>query len=220
LILFGGGVRATTPGSYQNDLWEWNGSVWTQRTNILGSAPSGRGEFFSAFDSNRGRLVIYGGLSTTGTYLNDLYEYDGTSWYSPTPVGGPGARASESTEGGQTNAAFDNIHNRFILYGGYDGASFHDDIFTWDGFAWTQQCTACTGAVRGGAYTAFDASRDKIVVAQGSNGVARSRRSGERERHRQSDLQPFLRTNDVLRREHMRNGLRLQRDLGVWGAVD
>src|SRR6185437_485998 len=80
LILFGGGDWSSLPGSATNDVWEWDGSSWTKRTDILGTPPSARSYMFGAFDSSRNRVVIFGGVDTSGTYLNDVYEYDGVSW--------------------------------------------------------------------------------------------------------------------------------------------
>src|SRR5579862_6826043 len=55
-VLFGG----ITAGSFSDDTWEWNGTVWTQRT---ASGPSPRSRHAMAYDAGHGVTVLFGGYT-------------------------------------------------------------------------------------------------------------------------------------------------------------
>jgi len=67
-------------GTAYKDVWEWNGATrtWTQ---LPPSAwlPETRSDHGMAFDSMRGRIVLYGGSSAPGSANNTL-EFDGNGW--------------------------------------------------------------------------------------------------------------------------------------------
>ena len=72
VVLFSGGnFRAAIPA----DTWEWNGTVWTQRS-ITG--PPQRYEHSMAYDSARDRIVLFGGAN--GWFLGDTWEWDSSIW--------------------------------------------------------------------------------------------------------------------------------------------
>jgi len=55
--------------AYLGDTWEWNGSSWTQ---VATTGPSARWEHAMAYDSLRGRIVLFAGFNT----LDDTWEWD------------------------------------------------------------------------------------------------------------------------------------------------
>ncbi|MBI5851751.1 MAG: hypothetical protein HZB39_12105 [Planctomycetes bacterium] len=67
IVAFGGGVQ-----SVGADTWEWDGSVWTQRSPS--QSPSSRGGSRPAFDTVSGRVLLFGGGSGN-TYNNETWEY-------------------------------------------------------------------------------------------------------------------------------------------------
>lgn len=56
VVLFGGAARAVNFA----DLWEWDGTDWHERP-VHGVAPAARASMGFAYDSTRGRTVMYGG---------------------------------------------------------------------------------------------------------------------------------------------------------------
>jgi hypothetical protein len=101
--LFGGLGDTDTGAGYLNDLWKFDGAMWTwvggtkldDQAGVYGTkgvadaanVPEGRGGSVSWIDSN-GNFWVFGGHSGLGTeehYLNDLWKFDGTNW---TWVGG------------------------------------------------------------------------------------------------------------------------------------
>ncbi|HMA18513.1 MAG TPA: hypothetical protein VKS03_08750, partial [Thermoanaerobaculia bacterium] len=52
-------------------------AAWRDWTST-GAAPPGRGSHAMAYDSARGRIVVYGGVGTA--YLDDTWEWNGSNW--------------------------------------------------------------------------------------------------------------------------------------------
>src|SRR5436309_145576 len=80
-----------------------------------------------AYDSARGRVVLFGGSG-----LGDTWEWDGTSW-TQRASSGPPPRYKHAM-------AYDSARGRVVLFGG-DGAAgpYLADTWEWDGTAWTQR---------------------------------------------------------------------------------
>ena len=76
---------------------------WAVRPNPLLQGRQGHG---LAHDPNRGRTVLFGGLSAS-TYFSDTWEYDGVSWTRRTPPTTPPARANHAL-------AFDGVRGRVL----------------------------------------------------------------------------------------------------------
>jgi hypothetical protein len=104
MVLFGGEDYPTNFG----DTWEWDGAVWTQRSS---TGPPPRKQFGMAYDSSRGKVVLYGGYSEAQSVLyDDMWEWDGASW-SQIMATGPGARDLISL-------VEDKVNGGLFLYGG------------------------------------------------------------------------------------------------------
>jgi hypothetical protein len=89
--------------------WEWNGSNWTQVAN---AGPTPRHSPSMAFNSDTGRVVLFGGFSpSSGQQLADTWEWNGTSW---TLVGsnGPSGFAPYGI-------AYDSHRGKMVLCGQY-----------------------------------------------------------------------------------------------------
>jgi hypothetical protein len=113
----------------QNEVWDWDGttSSWTARSG----GPFPRYGFAVAYDSIRGRVMLFGGSSSAGIPQNDLWEWDGEAgtWTdltpSPLPVDWPAPRAQHA-------AAFDSHRNRFVIYGGKQtDPAISSEIWEW-----------------------------------------------------------------------------------------
>ncbi|MBI5528052.1 MAG: hypothetical protein HY897_17100 [Deltaproteobacteria bacterium] len=119
--MFGG-----NDGSLRQDTWEWDGAVgtWTDRTPA-GTKPSARNYHALAYDSARGRVVLFGG--DDGSRRQDTWEWDGSAgmWIDRTPAGTkPSARANHAL-------AYDSARWKVVLFGGFDG-SYKQDTWEWD----------------------------------------------------------------------------------------
>lgn len=69
-----------------SDLWSWDGTAWTELVPV-GASPPGQFLIGAALDSQRGRLVVFGGLDAgEEALLSTTWEWDGTRWTSATPA--------------------------------------------------------------------------------------------------------------------------------------
>lgn len=118
-LLFGG---ATATGALLADTWAWDGFRW--RPLPSAAAPSGRQLAGTAFDSGRGRVVLYGGLSTQTT---DTWEHDGTTWH---------LAASTGPTPGNPAMAYDEARalTVLVIYGGFLGSPA--ETWEWNGSSW------------------------------------------------------------------------------------
>jgi hypothetical protein len=151
-LLFGGAdaVGALVP----DDLWGWNGSDW--RRVSAPSRPGPRSDHALAFDSIRGRAVLYGGNGTA----TDTWEWDGAAWYQIQPAHDPGTRFGHSM-------AFDPLRGHTLLLGG--GGGPRSDLWAWDGSDWRRLTPSAPRRRRDPAIAA-DPTASTLLMFGGSNG--------------------------------------------------
>ncbi|MFN7974687.1 MAG: kelch repeat-containing protein [Acidobacteriota bacterium] len=156
-VLFGGDPGTTY---YLNDTWEFDGTRW--RPGPI--APSGliarQGQAMT-YDSNRGRVVLFGGTEIAGT-RNDTWEYDGAAW-----TQGPTAPPA-LTNRAFAAMAFDTGRNLCVMVGGFGGPMVYDETWEYDGTAWTLGAAGISA--RESAAIAYDPGRARIVVFGGNDG--------------------------------------------------
>src|SRR5262245_50684555 len=93
LVVFGGRLSLSSV-VYSADTIEWDGGQWTVCQPV--TSPPARGGHSMAFDALRGRTVLFGGWSDSGSLLNDTWEWDGVNWQSRASLLQPAARASSA----------------------------------------------------------------------------------------------------------------------------
>jgi hypothetical protein len=174
-VLFGGSGWT----GFLNDTWEWNGTTWTRMqadTATPGdSQPSRRTGAVLAYDSVRGRTVLFGGTADGVNTLNDTWEWNGTSWtLKQADTAAPGV--NQPTRRVRPGFAFDSVLQRTMLFGGYTstgGGGYLNDTWEWDGSNWLARLTN-TGSPgpnqpsqREAAGLAYDAAQHRIVLFGG-----------------------------------------------------
>jgi hypothetical protein len=118
-----------------------------------------------AFDGDRGRAVLFGGMDAQYVRLGDTWEWDSRTakWMVMTPPGfTPRARSGHAL-------VYDAARKKTVLYGGSAGSLVQDymeDTWTWDGASWTRVGSARTAhpEPRYGHHMAFDTARGKVVL--------------------------------------------------------
>lgn len=121
--LFGG---ETADGGALSDTWSWDGTDWTQPSD-MGPPRVGAG---MVFDAARERVVLVGGFPAPGA-LTDTWEWDGAEWTQLADTG-PDARALHAL-------AYDAGRKHVVLFGGLGTAiNVLGDTWAWDGTEWTQ----------------------------------------------------------------------------------
>jgi hypothetical protein len=136
-------------------------AVWRNRTST--SVPDARYDHAMAYDSARGRVVLFGGYNGS-IYVGDTWEWNGSAW-TQVATTGPSARGAHAM-------AYDSARGRVVLFGGYEAGLSVGDTWEWDGNAWTQVATKGPNA-RGAHAMAYDSARGRVVLFGGYNGSYR-----------------------------------------------
>jgi hypothetical protein len=182
LVLFGGHDYRY---ALLSDTWVWNGTSWTQRCGLgmQRCGPSPRMAHAMAYDSDRKRVVVFGGgktvvdydMSYVGPAQSDTWEWDGATWKetcgdtSATPCAIPGLRGA--------SMAYDPVSKRIVLYGGEgdrvgDDANLVDRVWEYDGATWSKR-DENTNVPRPRAFASltYDTTRARIVLHGGLEGA-------------------------------------------------
>jgi Galactose oxidase, central domain len=132
--------------------------LWTQK-QTFGPAP--RMSHALAFDSNRSRVVMFGGETAFGppsVLAGDTWEWDGNNWTQVEDIG-PSARRRFAV-------AYDRNRNRLVLFGGFTASGPSGETWEWDGQEWTQ--VSETGPQERTLHAmAFDSSKNVVTLFGG-----------------------------------------------------
>lgn len=157
LVVIGGG---TTLGSYAD---QWTRGVTGEWKRTMPSLAARQGAAM-AYDSARGRLVMFGGRAGSNV-LDGHFEYDGTNWIEKTMQPKPPPRYGAAM-------VFDPVRNRIVLFGGA-AATLRGDTWEYDGATWTQATPAQAPAARLWPAMAWDTTRSRAVLFGGYVGGER-----------------------------------------------
>jgi len=129
--------------------WAWDGLAWTPLETPVG--PAARTGSAMSYDSDRGRVVFFGGGGR-----NDTWEWDGASWTERiSNASVPAIRVGHSM-------AYDAARRRTIMYGGFGvGLPTLTDTWAWDGNGWNP----LGGTTTQGQGIAYDPARQAVVMA-------------------------------------------------------
>ena len=170
-IVFFGGYS----GNYLNQTWTFDGTAWTQ---VKKNPPPIRSHAAMWYDSTLKKTVLYGGLGrlTTNdrlTRFSDMWSFDGTGWTEIKPASTPGMRYG-------AQVIVDPKTGHAIIFGGIrvdtDAANnqiqvYANDMWDWDGTAWTQIKPDVLPPARENAGFAFDPLRNELVLFGGYSGT-------------------------------------------------
>jgi cysteine-rich repeat protein len=114
----------------------------------------------AAYDSDRDRLVVFGGYHNG--FLADTWERrelgNGSTWSRVATASAPSPR--------QTVMAYDAKRHVVVLFGGRDYSSY-DDTWEYDGTTWTHVMSTTRPSARNFHSMVWDAKREKIVLFGG-----------------------------------------------------
>lgn len=128
VLVHGGGTPIGQSPPALSDLWAYDGSAWTSLSTQNG--PGARRGHAMAWDTARGRLVLFGGTDMQNNFFADTWEWDGTAW-TQVQLGGPPARVWH-------RMVYDPGRARVLLVGGAMNPFVFNDTWEWDGTTWTQ----------------------------------------------------------------------------------
>ena len=148
VVAFGG--QGPDIDGLTNQLWEWDGSLWTNQTPVYG--PQVRRSHAMAYDAARRVHVLFGGNTEVAGLVNDTWEYDGTAWRAVGTTNQPSPRENHAM-------CYDSVRQRVIMFGGSAGSG---ETWTFDGLNWTLAST--TGPSAFEPMMCFDSSRGVAVL--------------------------------------------------------
>ena len=158
-LMFGGNLST---GALAQDMWTWNGSVWSQKYPI-GAKPVVRYGHGMVWDAANQVAVMHGGVGSTT--FGDTWLWNGSAWVDATPTGdSPGRRRFHTM-------AYDALHGTVVLFGGMDETHVvRQDTWLWNGSAW-QEATPVSGSPPGRIYgaMAYDSTRERVVLHGGQS---------------------------------------------------
>ncbi|HUT82869.1 MAG TPA: kelch repeat-containing protein [Candidatus Bathyarchaeia archaeon] len=130
-ILFGGDNSWSDLGNLKS-TWIYSSisQTWVEIANSI--SPSVRINHKMVFNSNSGKIILFGGMETVDyTRLDDTWEFDsGTNeWIELHPTISPSARSSHAMY-------FDSLYNVIVLFGGYLDNDLHSSE------TWIYNCTS------------------------------------------------------------------------------
>ena len=135
-LLFGGMDPAFGfPPQTYGDLWTWDGTTWQPVPGSSLNLP--RHSAGLVYDSQRDRVVLYGGLSESvqgSQPVDQTLEWDGSSWTFVATPATPGSILG--TQGiGDTAMAYDSLAMRTVAFA--NGNGFVGATLLYDGANWT-----------------------------------------------------------------------------------
>src|SRR5581483_8283854 len=88
--------------------------------------------------------------------------YPSPNWIQLQPSSAPTGRYGNAI-------AYDDLHQQVVLFGGYDGTTFFNDTWTWNGTTWTQQYPATSPPARMWTQMAYDAATQTVILFGGES---------------------------------------------------
>jgi N-acetylneuraminic acid mutarotase len=164
-ILFGGSTRASAT---LGDIWAYDAGAnsWTE-LQPKGRVPSARTGHSAAYDQVTHRLMVFGGVTDMGAFVNETWAYDPATnvWTELHPKGElPSARSGHSM-------AYDPVRGILIMFGGQDSSgNTLDDTWAYDGGTNTWTALQPSGAqprARAGLAMANDAASGRLIMFGG-----------------------------------------------------
>ncbi|MCA8950065.1 MAG: hypothetical protein KDE27_11230 [Planctomycetes bacterium] len=162
-VLFGGSDAFQTV--FFADTWEWDGNNWSAGP----AGPSGRTFCGMAYDSQRGRIVLQGGMAGPFQATSETWEYDGLQWTLQ-----PGAQQPPAVWA--PLLAYDRARQEMVMFRG-QRSSLGFFAETWvrrcangcSGTTWTRRLDETSPLGVFGAGLAFDRARGHFVLFGGSD---------------------------------------------------
>jgi hypothetical protein len=153
-----GGWNAPSGTIVFQDTWEYDGTTWILRAPA--TVPDERDSHVMAYDSARGRTIMFGGWDFNFVRLGQTWEWDGTDWVDRQPLNAPSGRILAAM-------AYDTLRGVTVLFGGADDVAERNDTWEWNGTNWTQRNLNYSPSPRTSHAMAYDVARGRIVLFGG-----------------------------------------------------
>lgn len=154
LVLFGGYRGSGADRVRLDDTWEWDGTRWEERRPS--GSPSPRNGAAMTYDSDRGRIVLFGGPGPS----SETWEWDGADWRR---IDAP------SPPRFNTAMAYDTRRKRVLRFGGWNGQVREGDTWSYDGARW-ERLSERGPEPRNHSAMAYDERHGVLVLFGGHDG--------------------------------------------------
>lgn len=156
-VLFGGWK---SPGTYYQDTWEWDGTVWTHATD----GPTTLTSHAMTYDEVRELTLVHGGGNGTSWRLTQMLEWSGTAWATRDPSGAPPPGRSQHT------MVYEARRQLTIVFAGNTTTAALGDTWEYDGPSrtWTDRSAFTGPHVRAAHAAVFNPDRGTMLVFGGS----------------------------------------------------
>jgi hypothetical protein len=156
VLLINGLVNRRLAG-LPTEIWAWDGEFWDL---LEGDAPQHRLLAAVSYDSQRERIVMFGGWFQGDERLNDTWEWDGENWIQLHPETSPSPRDHIAM-------VYDEAHGYSIFFAGVESStSIFSETWAWDGTNWTLLTTE--GPVPRAHYAlVYDPLREEVLMLGG-----------------------------------------------------
>jgi MYXO-CTERM domain-containing protein len=129
VVLVHGGVVHTGFLDYTDKTWTWENQSWLQLFPVI--KPPQQGYLAAAYDSKRGRTVLFGGEPIANQPNDETWEFSDGAWEQRAPIVSPKPRSAHQL-------AYDQKRDRVVLYGGWYGIAQPQ---TWEYLHYGGACT-------------------------------------------------------------------------------
>lgn len=177
LVLFGGN---TSSGALSDETWEYDGEsgTWSNRTPAMrpSSWPAPRSQISMAYDSARGKTVLFSG-HTGGSPSGDVWAPTADTWEWDGDAGTWTPRPTTVTPGWGVDGrmAYDSRRGTVLYLGPLFGGNPGPELWEWDGNAgtWTNRTPSPLPKAwppwRSGHGLAYDGNRQRLVLFAGTD---------------------------------------------------
>jgi hypothetical protein len=159
LLVFGGQDHYSAV--WFDQTWERTGGEWSLRPTLL--HPAARASAAVAFDSSRGRAVMFGGNGAGWAGFNDTWEWQGSTWVQTSVFGTKPSPRSYAA------MAYHAASGRMVMFGGRtpEGQALND-TWLYGSSGWT---AAQVSSPPGRYYhrMAYDSARGRVVMFGGQS---------------------------------------------------
>ncbi len=132
---------------------------WVQTTP--GFSPPAHSGHALAYDSTRGRVVLFGGTIEGIGISNSTWDYNGVGWVEITPSASPPGRCFHAM-------AYDSMRDRMVIFGGVGhNGRYLFDTWEFDGFVWAETTPSDSPFARWYHALTFDGERETTILFGG-----------------------------------------------------
>ncbi len=151
ILVFGGARTSLVTTIQLDETWWYDAQGF--RPAMTPGAPAPRGYGLLAHDAARGRTVLFGSVTATGSALTETWEHDGTNWQQVLPATSPASNLGAL------------VYVPFL--GGCLLFTGTGETWLYDGTTWIQRTPTASPPARDGFGLAFDPTRQVVVLYGG-----------------------------------------------------